>query len=332
MADTCMAGVEPDFSLVIPVFKNEANVPELLRAISESIIPDVKAPSEVVFVVDGSPDRSRDLLLALLPLQAWPSQLISHSRNFGSFAAIRTGMAAARGKTIAVMTADLQEPPSLVREFWDILSRREADVVFGRRIQRHDGWASNLAASVFWGLYRRLVVPEVPSGGLDVFAVSSRVRDVILKISEPNSSLVTQVLWVGFRRRFVPYVRQPRRIGRSAHTFRRKLTYMVDSIISFTDVPILFQVWMGLIGLAISGTAGLVTLVAWLEGLVKVAGYTPIMLMLAFTSSFLLLSQGVLGLYLWRTFENTKHRPLSIVSEHVHFDGGGREGGHDERA
>jgi glycosyltransferase involved in cell wall biosynthesis len=316
---------QPEFSLVIPVFKNEANVVELIDAINVSILADMDAVSEVIFVIDGSPDHSLDLLRAILPTQTWPSQLISHSRNFGSLAAIRTGIAAAKGKAIAVMAADLQEPPNLVREFWEILSRGEADVVFGRRIARHDGWASNLAASVFWGIYRKLVFPEIPDGGLDVFAVNTRVRDVVLSISEPNSSLIAQLLWVGFRRQFVPYVRQPRGVGRSAHTFRRKLTYMIDSFISFTDLPIMFQIWLGLVGLTVSGIAGLVTLGAWLGGWVKVQGYTPLMLMLAFASSFLLLSQGVLGLYLWRTFENTKRRPLSIISEHINFEGAGRD-------
>jgi glycosyltransferase involved in cell wall biosynthesis len=314
-----------EFSLVVPVYKNEDNIAELIAAISASIMPQAGGRGEVVFVVDGSPDRSRDLLHDLLSKQSWPSQLVSHSRNFGAFSAVRTGLTVTRGRAIAVMTADLQEPPELILEFWQSLARNEADVVFGQRKGRQDGAASELASAIFWKLYRRLVFAEVPDGGLDVFAINRRVRDAVLSISEPNSSLVAQLLWVGFRRKFVPYVRQQRRVGRSAWTFRRKLTYMLDSFVSFSDLPIMLQIWLGLVGLTLSSFAGFVVLVARLAGWITEAGYTPIMLMLAFATSFLLLSQGILGLYLWRAFENTKHRPLAIVSEHISFEGTGRD-------
>jgi glycosyltransferase involved in cell wall biosynthesis len=314
-------------SLVVPVYKNEANISDLIQAINESIMPVATAPTEVVFVVDGSPDRAHELLRTMLPKQSWPSQLVSHSRNFGSICAMRTGIAAARGKAIAVMAADLQEPPSLVIQFWDILRRDEADIVFGQRTNRHDTRASMVAASIFWTLYRKLVFREVPPGGVDVFAINDRVREAILGISEPNSSLIAQLLWVGFRRTFVPYVRQPRRRGRSAWTFGRKLNYMVDNFVAFTDLPIMVLIWLGAIGVIVTGTVGLVVLVARLAGLVALPGYTPIMLMLAFGFSTMLVSQGILGLYLWRTFENTKRRPLAIVSEHLTF--GGERGADD---
>ena len=314
------ASAKTQFSLVIPVYKNEANIPDLLRALNTSILAESPADAEVVFVVDGSPDRSAELLRAHLDSQPWSSQLILHSRNFGSFAAIRTGLIAAKGEIIAVMTADLQEPSELIRQFRSILSQAEVEVVFGQRMARQDGALSNFLAETFWYLYRQLVLPDVPPGGLDVFGISRRVRDVVLSISEPNSSLVAQILWVGFKRTFIPYARQPRRVGKSAHGFRRKLTYMIDSVISFTDLPIMLLVWIGLVGLVVTGFAALVTATAWLMNLVPVQGYTPLMLMLAFGFSFLLLSQGILGLYLWRAFENTKRRPLSIVSDHVVFE------------
>jgi hypothetical protein len=180
-------------------------------------------------------------------------------------------------------------------------------------------------ASLFWRLYRRFVFSEVPPGGIDVFAINSQVKKALLEIAEPNSSLVAQLLWIGFRRTFVPYVRQPRRLGKSAWTFGRKLNYMIDSFVAFSDLPILFQIWLGVFGVIVSSLVGMVVFIARLAGWITLKGYTPIMLMLAFGFSVLLMSQGVLGLYLWRTFENTKRRPLAVVSEHLSFGGQSRD-------
>ncbi len=312
-----------DFSLVIPVFTNEANIPELIEAVGLIMI-NSEARGEAVFVDDGSPDRSRNRLAALLPKQPWPSQLIAHSRNFGAFLAVRTGLTVAKGGSIAVMSADLQEPPQLLAQFLDILARDEADVVFGQRQMRNDGAASDFASAIFWKLYRRLVFPEMPQGGLDTFAINSRVRDAVIEFSESNSSLIAQLLWIGFRRKIVPYVRRRRRVGRSTWTFRRKLAYMVDSFVSFTDLPIRLQIWLGIGGVVGSGAAGLLVSIASLAGRTAETGYTSIVLMLVFMCSLLLLSQGILGLYLWRAFENTKQRPLAIVSQHITFEGTGR--------
>jgi glycosyltransferase involved in cell wall biosynthesis len=126
-----------DFSLVIPVYLNEENINDLLEAVF-SLKEKLNGTLEIVFVVDGSPDRSYALLAEALPSYPIAAQLLALSRNFGSFAAIRVGLEAARGKYVAVMAADLQEPPDLVESFFNILQRDEADVVFGARKSRED--------------------------------------------------------------------------------------------------------------------------------------------------------------------------------------------------
>ncbi len=126
------------------------------------------------------------------------ARVVEHSRNFGSFAAIQTGMALARGSYIAVMAADLQEPPELLIEFLRRLAGGQVDVVAGQRVTREDrgAWLSN----VYWSLYRRFVLPEIPPAGVDVFACSAPVRDVICSLEAVHTSLVAQLFWVGFRR------------------------------------------------------------------------------------------------------------------------------------
>src|SRR5258708_25077587 len=141
-------------SVVIPVYKNEKNLARLLEELQQ-FAGGVGDDREIVFVVDGSPDASLRVLQDRLP--AWPvaSQLIELSRNFGSFAAIAAGLRQARGEYLAVVTADLQEPLTLVGEFHRLLKSGSADVVLGYRTGRADGWWSHALSGAFWGLYRR---------------------------------------------------------------------------------------------------------------------------------------------------------------------------------
>lgn len=307
------------FSLVIPVYRNAENIPQLLPALRD-MWTRLGRNLEVVFVVDGSPDNSFDLLRQALPLEPFPAQLLEHSRNFGSFAAIRTGLEAARGNYVAAMAADLQEPPELVISMFRLLAADQADVVFGQRAERDDPFLSKLLSQLFWKLYRRLVIRAIPDGGVDIFACNRRVRAAVLSLNEANSSLVAQLFWVGYRRAFLPYHRRRREYGVSAWSMRKRIKYMLDSILSFTDLPIVLLFWIGILGIGISVLLAGVILWAWAVNAVPVKGYTPLMLTIVFFSSLQLLASGIVGFYLWRIFENTKCRPATLISSRLRFD------------
>jgi len=248
------------FSIIIPVYKNEASLAQLvasLAVIARDVAARFERNTEVVFVVDGSPDDSYLALRRILPGAPFRSRLLLHSRNFGSFAAIRTGLAAAAGELFAVMAADLQEPPELMLEFLGALDSDECDVVVGSRRERGDPLANRIASKLFWRLYRRWVIPDIPKGGVDVFGCNRRFRDELVKLEESNSSLVGLLFWLGFRRKEILYDRLERKQGRSAWTFTRKLTYFFDSVFSFTDLPIRLLISFGLLGLVTSVVVGL---------------------------------------------------------------------------
>jgi len=306
-------------SLVIPVYRNAANIPSLLAAL-ESLGAKLGERFEVVFVVDGSPDDSALQLRQALPRAGFASQLLELSRNFGSFAAIRAGLAAGRGDYFAVMAADLQEPPELVLDFYECLERGEVDIVIGQREGREDG-LSGIYASLFWSLYRRLVLPEVPAGGIDVFGCTRAVRSELLALEERHSSLVALLLWVGFRRQLVPYSRRRREIGTSAWTFRRKFTYLLDSVYSFSDLPIRWLLAAGVGGLLLSVVLSVVVLLARLSGTIEVPGYAATVLLVMFFGGLNSFGLGIVGNYVWRTYENTKSRPNYIVARQETFEG-----------
>lgn len=303
-------------SLVIPVYRNAENIDHLIDALVP-LCRSLGQGTELVFVVDGSPDNSGELLIASRDQLQCPSTIAFHSRNFGAFTAIRTGIELSKGKHVAVMAADLQEPPHLITNFFEILEKDEADVVFGERRSRSDPALRRLASNVFWWAYRTVVLPDLPPGGVDLFACNERVKEAVLSISEPNSSLVAQLYWVGFRRAYVPYVRLQRHHGRSAWNLTRRIRYMMDSVFAFSDAPILFVLWLGLAGCAVSIILGLATLTTRLMGINPSPGYATLIIIVLFFGSAILTAQGIIGCYLWRTFENTKRRPLRIISRIV---------------
>ncbi len=299
-------------SLIIPVYRNEASIPELLTEL-QGLHQALAGALEVVFVVDGSPDRCHELLRTLLPRTGLDATLVLLTRNFGAFAAVRMGLQQARGDTFAVMAADLQEPPELVLRMQAVLADGAVDVVVAERTLRHDPFWQRWQAALFWSLYRRYVVPEMPPGGVDIFACNRAFRDALLDLGESRSSLIAQIFWLGFRRAGVPYERQPRRHGQSAWTWRKKLAYLADSVFAFTDLPVRLLTRVGALGLLVAAVLGVVVLFGKLSGLIGVPGYAMTLIAILFFGALNLLSLGIVGTYAWRAYENTKQRPQAIA-------------------
>jgi glycosyltransferase involved in cell wall biosynthesis len=313
-------------SLVIPVYRNEGSIPDLVAAVAE-INQGVDGAFEAIFVVDGSPDSSLELLQKMLPGAGFRSQLISLSRNFGSSAALRAGLATGNGDIFAVMAADLQEPPDLILAFHDALDGGDFDVAVGCRDSRSDPLRDRFFSATFWGLYRTLIQREVPSGGVDVFGCTRRLRDHILALEESNTTLVGLIYWLGFRRTEIRYARRPRKHGRSAWSFRRKLRYLLDSCFAFSDLPIRLLSLTGLAGIVLSIVVGTLVFGARITGHIQVPGYAATILTVMFFGGLNSLGIGILGEYLWRTFENTKRRPSYVIFSQSEF--GGRPAGHE---
>jgi glycosyltransferase involved in cell wall biosynthesis len=309
------------FSVVVPVYGNRDSVTLVVDRLV-ALAGERDGRLEAVFVVDGSPDDSLAVLRQALTDRPIDAQVLSLSRNFGSFAAIRAGMAVARGSYIAVMAADLQEPIEVVAGFFDVLERDECDIAFGERIDRADPALATTGSRAYWWLYRRFVNRDIPVGGVDVFGCTQRVSREVAAFSETHTSLVGLLFWVGYRRSFVPYRRVARHSGESGWTFGKKLRYLFDSVYAFTDLPILILQLVGGIGFVLSVVAGVVVLVGWLLGAVKQPGYTPLMIAILASASALLLGLGVVGTYVWRTYENSKRRPLELTASHEIFEAG----------
>jgi glycosyltransferase involved in cell wall biosynthesis len=304
--------LSPVNSLIIPVYKNAESLQELLLEI-DGIAANLRGPLEVVFVIDGSPDASYVILKHSLPNRYLFSQLICLSRNFGSFAAVRAGLARANGQYFAVMAADLQDPPEAIVEFFHTLAAEPVDIVVGARAARGDPGLSKVFSNAYWFFYRKFIIPDLPPGGVDIFGCNAMVREALCRLPEVGSSLIGLLFWLGFRRKSILYHRRSRPFGKSAWSFGRKIRYMFDSMYAFTDFPISLLFWAGAFGIIISAVWATVVFVSWALGLIEIPGYTAIVLLVTFFGALNMFSIGIIGSYLWRTFENTKGRPQSIV-------------------
>jgi len=311
--------IKPVYTLVVPVYNNEDSIPRLLSAVG-ALAAALPGRMETVFVVDGSPDNCEMLLHERLKTEGFQSQLIILSRNFGSFAAIRMGLENARGRYFAVMAADLQEPPDLILEIFRALETLKIDIAIGTRRRRNDSLAVRWTSGVFWWGYRKLVLPDIPPGGADIFGCNRYVAGHLLKLDESHSSLISLLFWIGFRRALIPYDRIERREGRSGWTWRRRFTYLLDSIFAFTDLPIRLLMLLGMISLMGGSALSVLVFIAKLTGRIPVPGYAATVVIVLFFSALNSLGLAIIGSYAWRTFENTKRRPLAIIRDVYRFD------------
>lgn len=309
----------PKFSLVIPIYGNSENIQSLFRRITE-IDLQLKSDFEAIFVIDGSPDNSLELILDGLNSATFASKVIEHSRNFGSFAAIKTGFISAEGNYIAAMAADLQEPVELIYKFYELLEHEKFDVAVGVRTSRHDPGLSSQVSNTYWGLYRKFIDPQMPSGGVDIFAVTQAVSKQLVALPESHSSLVGLLFWVGFKRAEVPYGRLERTEGKSGWSLKKKFKYLMDSVFSFTSLPISIIMTIGLLGTALTFLVAIIVLISWLMGNISVPGYAAQMIVQLLTGGSILFAIGVVGTYVWRTYENTKNRPYALIMSKREFN------------
>ena len=310
---------EGSLSVVVPIYWNEGSIQAVLDRL-ERISLQIGGRLQAVFVLDGPSDGSAKVLNTDLPNTGFEWKIIELSRNFGAFSAIQVGLVHSDCDFVGVMTADLQEPADFILEAFRLLESGDADVVIGCRESRADPITQRASSWLFWRSYRRLVQPDIPRNGVDVFACTKQVATVLGLYREANTSLIGLLYWSGFRRATITYRRPKRDSGSSSWTFHKRFRYMANSVYSFTTLPIMVLQGVGLVGLIASIAVGISVLLAYLSGSIEVSGYVPVMLAVTGSTSVLLIGMGILGSYLWRIFDNTKDRPLTIVSQ-IHVIG-----------
>ncbi|MHC1770510.1 MAG: glycosyltransferase family 2 protein [Flexilinea sp.] len=301
-------------SIIIPVYFNEANLIPLyedLQAKVLSKLADYDFDYEIVFVDDGSGDNSFGIMGSLAEKDGKIINL-RLSRNFGSHAAVLAGLSICTGCCATMKAADLQEPSEMILDMLEkYLSGYK--VVLAVREGREEGFLQKFFANTYYLLFRKLALKEMPKDGFDCYLIDRKVIDILTQMEEKNTALTGQILWSGFRRAEVKYVRQKRKIGKSRWTLGKKYKLVVDSLLGFSYFPIRFISSIGILLFFVALIWMIALLINKLSGNIPVTGYTTLAILLLGGFGVVMLSLGVLGEYLWRMFDAVRDRPPYII-------------------
>jgi dolichol-phosphate mannosyltransferase len=304
----------PKYSLIIPIYNEEETIPELYRRVSD-VMDSLDDSVELILINDGSRDRSLNLMRELQERDARVCY-ISFARNFGHQAAVTAGLNFARGQVIVVLDADLQDPPELIPkmiESW----QAGYHVVYAQRTKRKkESWFKRLTAYVFYRLLRRLADVDIPADTGDFCLMDRQVVDVLNSMPERNRYIRGLRAWIGFRQTAVKFERDPRFAGEVKYTFKKSLALAINSLVSFSKIPLRISTYLGLFSALIALFMALLVLYWRLQQPDSpVTGLATILIAVFFLGSVQLIGIGILGEYIGRIYEEVKGRPAYTIAE-----------------
>lgn len=301
-------------SIVIP-FLNEQDVLPICHAKLKEILGKLALPYEIVFVDDGSTDKSVLLLTALIQLDPGV-RVVRLSRNFGKEAAMSAGLAHARGEAVIMLDADLQDPPELIPEM--VKAWQEGfDVVSMRRRKREgEGFAKRLSAYAFYRIMSRLSRSRIPADTGDFRLMSRRAVEALLQMPERCRYMKGLYAWIGFPTKVIDYDRAPRAAGKTKWNYFALFGLALEGITSFSTAPLRWATGVGAVVALTGGTFGLWIILKTIVFGHDVPGYPSLTAMITLLSGIQLLTIGLLGEYVGKGYmETTKQRPIFIVRD-----------------
>ena len=304
-------------SVVVPVYFNADSLPQLkveLEKVAASLPDD---SFEFMFVDDGSGDTSYTVLQDLAAADE-RVRVLRLSRNFGSNPAILAGLSHINGDCTAVISADLQDPPSKIVEMvaeW----RAGHEVVLAARATRHDPPISRFFASAFNYLFKKIVFSDFPRHGFDFMLIDRQVIDVLVDLQEKNSYIFGQVIWVGFDRSVIYYERTEREHGQSRWTVAKKIKYFIDAFTAFSYLPLRLATLAGFLMAGVGFLYALAIIILRLTREVAVSGWASTTVVVLIAAGTQLILMGIVGEYLWRTLDESRKRPPYIIRNAVNL-------------
>lgn len=307
----------PTLSLVLPIYNEEEVIPELHTRLQE-FLKELELDAEVLFVNDGSKDKSMELLRGIAKDEP-RYKILSFARNFGHQTAITAGVDYARGKAVVVMDADLQDPPSVVLKMvakW----KKGYDVVYAKRRSRAgESFFKLFTAKIFYRVFAAMIPIEVPLDTGDFRLMSRRVVIALRELRETHRFVRGMVSWVGFRQTAVLYDRPGRFAGETKYPLRKMLRFAADGITSFSVLPLRFATYLGMIISAMSVLYAIWAIVAHFALHITLPGWTATVVLISLLSAVQLLMIGILGEYIGRIYEEVKRRPLYVIGDRVNL-------------
>jgi dolichol-phosphate mannosyltransferase len=305
-----------DCSIVIPVYYNEGLLAATLGRIREKVIVSNPARRfEVVFVDDGSGDGSLRELLELREKNPELVKVVKLSRNFGQVPAIRCGYENSVGACVVAMSADGQDPSELINEMLKCHFDEHFEIVIAARQGRDESAYRVWTSALFYRAMQKLCFPNMPPGGFDFTLMGRRALQVFLSQREARSFYQGQILWMGFKTKLLEYRRLERKVGQSRWTFGKKLTYLIDGVVSYSFFPIRLVSVLGILTALAGFLYALVVLFVRLVYGTMAQGWAPLMIVMLVLGGMQMITMGIFGEYLWRIFAQVQNRAPYIVDE-----------------
>ena len=302
-------------SIIIPCYFNEKNIPVTAKELieNEKLFP-AELTFEYILVDDGSGDGTLKEILAFK--KDYPEKVIAIklAGNVGSYNAVVAGMEHATGDCTVVIAADLQDPPELMvkmYEYW----KQGFKLVIGNRQDRQESASQKFLSNTFHWIMKKIALKNIPDGGFDYVLFDKQIREKLLTMMEHNSNVFYLMTWMGYNYVNIPYNRKKREIGDSKWTIQKKIKLLIDSILSFSFFPIRAISVIGIILGVIAFLYGVYLIILRMLGNIEVEGWTALMVVLLFVSSFQMIGLGILGEYIWRGLDASRKRPLYVVDE-----------------
>lgn len=303
------------FSVVIPVYGNELNLPITIPYIMENyqrLFPEYDF--ELVLVNDGSPDNSWEIMQEYQKQYPDIIRIASFVRNYGQGAATRYGLSIAKGDVVGVISCDLQEPFELFVKM--LLTQKEGyDFVGATRAKRADKGLGNICSKITHHLMYSIVSKEYPKGGCDFYVIGRSALDRLLSVNPKNSNSIITVIELCHKIKFIPYERRKREVGKSGYSLSKKIYAFISFFVSNTYFPLRLMSVTGFIFAIVAFVYAAIVIIQSLvqTGGVVVPGWTTIVVLLTFFSGLLLASLGIVGEYMWRIYDCVRDKPFYHV-------------------
>lgn len=302
-------------SIVVPVFNEEAVLPAFYARL-RPVLDALREPWEIVFIDDGSRDNTLGQLRALAAQEPARIRYRALSRNFGHQIAVSAGLDSTRGTVVAILDADLQDPPELLGPMLQQLRADGLDVVYAqRRARAGENVGKRFTARLFYRLLGRLTAVQIPVDTGDFRLITRRVVEVLRQMPERHKFLRGQIAWVGFRQAPFFYDRAPRAAGQTSYSYPKMLRLALDALTGFSNLPLKLA---SVMGFAVSGIAALLMVYTlWSRFVTRdyQPGWASLMMTVLFLGGVQLIAVGIIGEYLARLSDNVRARPLYIVGE-----------------
>lgn len=305
-------------SVVVPMYFEEEVVDECYKKLT-SVLEDNQYNYEIVFVNDGSTDKTPELLKALADRDK-RVKVVDFSRNFGHQTAVTCGIDMSKGDAIVIIDADLQDPPEVIKSMVD-LWKQGYDVVYGKRAKRKgETWFKLATAKMFYKFLQYMSEVKIPRDTGDFRLIDRKVAEVFKAMPERNRFIRGMIAWIGFNQTFVEYERDERFAGETKYPLKKMLKFAADGIIGFSSKPLKLIANLGVLTVVFSFLIIVYSILSKIFGKNVESGWTSIMLAVTFFGGVQMIAMGILGEYIARIYDESKNRPLYIVKDKRNFD------------